>query len=156
MNPLMNLVFAVFFGNRISYLRESDNGTKEEACVDVLDPVDPEKSAQPASSPPPRAIKKGLLSNPYVGLIETVRYADVPAGTPGGGKYRLYEIVTGAASFNTFDYATAILAYHACMDGEEVRIDWGFYRDGRKPSYDIRRLSVLLPHGNSQSRVQDQ
>jgi hypothetical protein len=132
MNPLMNLVFAVFFGNRISYLRESDNGTKEEACVDVLDPVDPEKSAQPAS------------------------YADVPAGTPGGGKYRLYEIVTGAASFNTFDYATAILAYHACMDGEEVRIDWGFYRDGRKPSYDIRRLSVLLPHGNSQSRVQDQ
>ncbi len=156
MNALSNLVSSVFSGNGFSRLKESDNRIHGGGCMDALDPVDPEPVGHAKAPSPPRQIKAGLLGNPYLGPIEAVRYTDVPARTPGGGMYRLYAICTGAATFNTFDRLIANRAWRAFKEGSSVRIDWGFYREGRKPSYNIHRLSVLPPHGNVKPLLQDQ
>lgn len=156
MYPFRNLVSSVFSGNRISSLKEFDNGFREGGCMDAWDPVDPEDVVPAKAVPPPRQIKAGLLRNPYLGPLEAVRYTDVPARVPGGGMLRLYAICTGAASFTTFDRPTAVRAWRALQAGDVVRIDWRIYKEGRKPSYDIVRLSVLPEHGNIQPLVQDQ
>lgn len=156
LHPFLNLIKRSFHGNRHLALIESDNRLHGDRCMDALDPVDPEP-AIPAKTPsPPRQIKPGLLANPFEGPIEAVRYTDVPARTPGGGMYRLYAICTGAASFTTFDRPTALRAWRALAEGLPVRINWTFFKEGRKPAYDILRLRVLPSHGINGTFVQDQ
>jgi hypothetical protein len=111
----------------------------------LIQAIQAQETAEP-SSPPPRQVGQGLLQNPYVGLVDDVRKKSLPA-RKGGGTVLLYEILTGAAPFSTFDRETAKNAWHAHLDACQVQIKWVGRVSGRFTNYDITSLRVLPPHG---------
>lgn len=173
MTAFFNVIKRPFYGNRISGVQVSDNfpiGEFRLGALDNIEPEDPvarlkrlrkeldraieflEGDASPSGvaqspPPPPRLVKMGLLTNPWMGFVEVVRGKDVPA-RQGGGMVRLYEIQTGAARFVTFDRNTAAQAHYAFLDGCQVQVWWKEWQKGRHINYDVHGLRVLPPHGN--------
>lgn len=165
-----NLISQFGFGKRTSLLEFCDNSLIGEYILDALDTFPPEdgleqlkrarkrlddaivalegpSKAWDTPNAPPRQVQKGILGNPWRGLVDRVEFKDIPARK--GGMVRSYKIRTGAALFETYDRNIATVAYRAIQAGKPVAIKWKtrLSTNGKYTNYDIVVIRVLDPHG---------
>lgn len=136
-----DLTMATLLDKLIALRQES-----EIVRLAIDDIIADEKLKQPASTPAqPQQYAPtpapGLMQNPYKGLITDVVAKPLPSKTKPGTTFMIYEVVTGAGKFGTFDVNLANMAVSARDAGTPLVIHWKPRPNGKHLNYDVVGIS---------------